>query len=251
MSETSVADETLEVPVGGKRAEAFLYRPQGSGEWPGVVYLTDIAGIRPAFHRMARRLAGEGFCVLLPNIFHRVSTLPVFDFEAKMGDERTMKRLGELRAGLNAEQMREDGAAYVDFLAEHSHVAKGGIGVVGYCFTGSMAVRSAAARPEKVGAAASFHGGGLATDQPDSPHLLLPKIKAALMFGHAIEDRSMPAAAIAKLDAALAAWGGSYESEVYDGAHHGWTVPGSPVYNEKQAERHFGKLVVLLKRTLG
>jgi carboxymethylenebutenolidase len=111
-------------------------------------------------------------------------------------------------------------------------------------------MRTAAARPDEVAAAASFHGGGLASDQPDSPHLLLPQIKARLYFGHAVEDRSMPAAAIAKLDDALKAWGGRYENEVYDGAHHGWAVPGSPVYNEKQAERHFEKLVELFDATL-
>lgn len=251
MSDESVIDEKLSVPMPQGSAEAFLYRPGQSGAWPGVMYLTDIAGIRPAFHRMARRLAAQGFSVLLPNIFHRVSKLPVFDFEAKMGDERTMKRLGELRAGLNADQMREDGAAYVDFLTAQAGVRKGPVGVVGYCFTGSMAMRTAAVRPDAVAAAASFHGGGLATDQPDSPHLLLPEIKAQLYFGHAVEDRSMPAAAIEKLDAALKAWGGASQSEIYDGAHHGWTVPGSPVYNEKQAERHFEKLVALLKAKLG
>jgi carboxymethylenebutenolidase len=111
-------------------------------------------------------------------------------------------------------------------------------------------MRTASARPEKIAAAASFHGGGLASDQPDSPHLLLSKVEARLYFGHAVEDRSMPAAAIEKLEAALTAWGGRYESETYTGAYHGWTVPGSPVYNEAQAERHFEKLVTLFHETL-
>jgi len=243
-------DTKLEVPTRDGNAEAFLYRPDESGVWPGVICLTDIAGIRPAYHRMVRRLSEQGFAVLLPNIFHRVSKLPVFDFEAKMGDERTMKRLGELRAGLNAEQALADGGSYTDFLLAQKGVKPGRAGVVGYCFTGSMAVRTASARPERIAAAASFHGGGIATDQPDSPHLLLPKIKARLYFGHAVEDRSMPAAAIEKLDVALKAWGGRCESETYAGAYHGWTVPGSPVYNEAQAERHFEKLVALFRETL-
>ena len=102
------------------------------------------------------------------------------------------------------------------------------MGVVGYCFTGKMALYTAKARPGKIAAAASFHGGGLVTDGPDSPHLALPAIKARLYFGHATNDRSMPAEAIAKLDHALEAWGGQYESEVYDGAYHSWTVPDSP-----------------------
>ena len=118
-------DDKLDVPTKDGKAEAFLPRPEGDGALPGVVMLTDIAGIRPAFHRMARRLAEQDFAVLLPNIFHRVSKLPVFDFEAKMGDERTMKRLGELRAGLNATQMSEDGASYVDFLLAQKGVKPG------------------------------------------------------------------------------------------------------------------------------
>jgi carboxymethylenebutenolidase len=114
-----------------------------------------------------------------------------------------------------------------------------------------MAVRTAAAAPDKIAAAASFHGGGLYTDQPDSPHLLLPKIKARLYFGHAVQDRSMPAETIAKFEAVLKDWTGRSESETYEGALHGWCVPGRPeVYNEKQAERAFGKLVELLNATL-
>lgn len=241
----------IEAKTPGGPTEAFLFTPaSGSGPWPGVVYLTDIAGIRPAYHTMGQRLADKGYTVLLPNIFHRATKLPVFDFEFKMGDERSMKRLSDLRNALSSAQMSEDGGAYVDDLLAMKETKQGKVGVVGYCFTGSMAMRTAAARPDKVAAAASFHGGGLATDLPASPHTLLPKIKARLYFGHAVEDRSMPPEAIAKLEAALKAWGGKFQSEVYDGAHHGWAVPGSPVYNEKQAERHFEKLVALFDETL-
>ena len=241
----------LEVKTAAGPTEAFFFTPEsGTGPWPGVVYLTDIGGIRPAYHTMARRLADKGYAVLLPNIFHRVSRLPVIDFEFKMGEERSMKRLSELMNALPSAQMSEDGSLYVDDVLAMKTVKQGKVGVVGYCFAGSMSVRTAAARPDKVAAAASFHGGGLVTDMPDSPHLSLPKIKARLYFGHAIEDRSMPKEAIARLDAALKAWGGKYESEVYEGAYHGWAVPGSPIYNEKQAERHFEKLVGLFDATL-
>jgi len=124
------------------------------------------------------------------------------------------------------------------------------MGVVGYCATGSMAIRIAAARPDRIAAAASFHGGRLFTEAPTSPHLVLPGIKAALYFGHAIQDRSMPDEAIEKLTRALESWGGRYESEVYEGAYHSWTVPDSPVYNQSQAERAFQKLTDLFTRTL-
>ncbi|MBV9905762.1 MAG: dienelactone hydrolase family protein [Alphaproteobacteria bacterium] len=246
-----MAETKVEVKTADGTAEAFLFTPSsGSGPWPGVVYLTDIMGIRPAYHQMAQRLADQGYAVLLPNIFYRGTKLPVLDFVPQMGDERTMKRMGELRASLPNDKMGPDGAAYADFLlAQKMKGPK--VGVVGYCFTGSMSVRTAAAAPDKIAAAASFHGGGLYTDQPDSPHLLLPKIKARLYFGHAVQDRSMPAETIAKFEAALKAWPGKSESETYEGALHGWCVPGRPeIYNQPQAERAFDKMVALFDAAL-
>jgi carboxymethylenebutenolidase len=111
-------------------------------------------------------------------------------------------------------------------------------------------MRAAAARPDRIAAVASFHGGRLYTDQPTSPHRLLPRIKAGLYFGHAVDDKSMPADQISKFEDELKAWGGRYQSETYEGALHGWTVPGSPVYNHAQAERAFGKLTQLFGETL-
>ena len=160
----------------------------------------------------------------------------------KMDDEKTMRRLGELRDSLPPAAMVADGKAYVDFLAKQESVSGGAMGAVGYCFTGAMALRFAASQPDKIAAAASFHGGRLYTDDPTSPHTLLPRVKARLYFGHAIEDRSMPKEAIEKFELELAKWGGKYESDTYAGAHHGWTVPDSPSYNQPQAERAFAKL---------
>ena len=231
-------------------ADGFLYQPAASGAWPGVIHLTDIVGVRPAHRQMAERLAAKGYVVALPNVFYRTSKPPVFDFPFKMGDERTAKRIAELKAPLTPEAMESDAAAYVGFLAKHPSVNQGAMGVIGFCFTGAMALRTAAVRPDKIAAVASFHGGGLFTDDPSSPHKVLPEVKARLYFGHAIEDRSMPKEAIAKFEAALAAWHGAYQSETYDGAYHGWTVPGSPVYNEPQAERAFQKLTDLLAAAL-
>jgi carboxymethylenebutenolidase len=124
------------------------------------------------------------------------------------------------------------------------------MGVVGYCFSGALAMRTAATRPDRIAAAASFHGGRLFTDAPTSPHLVLPRIKARLYFGHATQDQTMPQEAIEKLNRALQTWGGVYESEVYEGAYHSWTVPDSPVYNQPQAERAFAKLTWLFAKTL-
>lgn len=213
------------------------------------MHLTDIGGIRSASRHMARRLAQQGYVVLLPNVFYRTRKPPMFDFPFTMGEPRTMQRLAELSTPLTPEAMERDASTYVDFLANQSTVRSDAMAVVGYCFTGAMAMRAAAARPDCILAAASFHGGRLVTDAPTSPHLQLPRIKARLYFGHATNDQSMNAEAIAKLDATLAAWGGRCQTEVYEGARHGWTVPGTPVYNQPQAERAFEKLAALLAET--
>ena len=244
-------EDKVQIQTGDGVADGILFRPEKEGQWPGVIHLTDIAGIRSSQEDMAQRLAAEGYVVLVPNVFYRTGKPPVFDFPRNFGDEKTMRRVAELSAPLTPDAMARDASAYVDFLAASDFVSKGGMGVVGYCLTGKMALYAAEARPDKIAAAASFHGAGLATDAADSPHLALPAIQAALYFGHATNDRGMPAEAIEKLDRALAAWGGQYQSEVYEGASHSWTVPDSPVYNHPQAERAFGKLKQLFSEAFG
>jgi len=242
-------EKAIEIRTPNDAADGFLIQPEKDGRWPGILYLTDIGGIRDANRAMASRLAAEGYAVLFPNIFYRNGKPPIFNFPFKIGDERFVQRLNEIRGPLTPDAMDRDLSAYVDFLAKQPSVSGKAFGAVGFCFTGQMALRAAAARSEQVAAAASFHGGGLYTDAPASPHTLLARIKAHLYFGHGIEDRSMPQEAIEKLDRALATWGGDYESEIYP-AHHGWTVPDNPTYDEQQAERAFKKLTQLFAETL-
>jgi len=164
-----------------------------------------------------------------------------------------MKRIAELSAPLTPEAMGRDASDDVEFMAAQDSVSEGRMGVVGHCITGGMALRVAAARPDRIAAAASFHGTKLFTDDPASPHLLLPRVRARLYFAYAVEDKTMPKEAIEKFDRALEAWGASgnrYESEVYDGAFHGWTLLDRPVYNEAQADRAFKKLAELFAETL-
>jgi carboxymethylenebutenolidase len=243
-------EEEIEIQTPDGTVDGVLYRSESGRPEPGVIHLTDIFGIRKSHREMAQRLAVEGYTVLMPNIFYRTGKPPLVEHGADFQDEKTKQRLAELRGPLTPEAVERDANAYVDFLTAQESVRPGGIGVVGHCFSGAVALRLAAARPEEVAAAASFHGGGLYTDAPTSPHLLLPRIKARLYFGHATNDRSMPQEAIEKLDQALTTWGGVFESEVYEGAAHGWTVPDSRVYNESQAERAFRKLTGLLAETL-
>jgi len=251
-----MVEEEIEIRTSDGTADAVLYRADDARSHPGVIHLTDIGGIRAAHRDMARRLSLHGYTVLMPNVFYRTGRPPVLDLPAGAGDEERTKRLAELRAPLTTDAVDRDVAAYVDFLAagrsagQGRSASQGAMGIVGYCFTGGMAMRAAAARPNRIAAAGSFHGGGLFTESPGSPHLLLPRIKARLYFGHAVQDRSMPQESIEKLERALEVWGGAYESKVYEGAYHGWTVPDSPVYNRPQAEHAFQKLTELFAQTL-
>jgi len=242
-----MVEAKIEIP--GIAAEALFFRPDDIADFPGVVFLTDIWGIRPANIGVAKRLAEQGFAVLMPNVFHRYSRMTPDGFEHGSAEEKTKAMYG-LFAALTPKNMADDGKAYVDFLLAQKGVKRDKVGIVGYCFTGQMAVRTAAAEPEKVAAAASFHGGFLVTDKPDSPHRILSPIKARLYFGHAVDDSTASPDQVKTLEASLRDWHGAFESEFYEGALHGWTVPGRDVYNEVQAERGFEKLVELFEATL-
>ncbi len=244
-------ERQVEISVRERTSEGFLYCPEGDGRWPAILYLTDIGGIRTANREAAGRLANEGYAVLVPNVFYRTGRTPLQPPLRSLSGEAAKQRLAELSQPLTPEAMEADAAAYIGFLASQDCVSPDAMGAVGYCFTGKMALYAAAALPDKIAGAASFHGGGLFSDAPTSPHLRLPRIKARLYFGHATNDRSMPEEAIVKLDQALKAWGGNYGSEVYQDAFHSWTSSDSPVYNAPQAERAFQKLTELFAETLG
>lgn len=245
-------EQEVQIPTADGLADGVVIAPSTAGQWPGVIMLTDTFGLRESHRQVARRLAGTGtgYAVVLPNLFYRSGRPPFFETPIAFSAPETQSRAAELRGTLTPDAIERDAAGYVDFVTQRLDlVAPGPIAVVGYCFSGAIAVRIAATRPEAFAAAASFHGGRLATDDANSPHLLLPRIKARLYFGHAQNDRSMPAEAIAKLEAALAAWGGRYDSQTYE-AGHGWTVPDHPAYDQTEAEWAFAKLADLLAHTL-
>jgi carboxymethylenebutenolidase len=241
--------ENLEIPAAEGTTEALLVRPDSDDPLPAVINLTDGLGFRPAFAEQSMRIAARGYVVLTPNIFYRVSKAPVFPFEPDFASEETRARFDELRAPLTPVALERDGSAYVDFLASQPFVARGPMGVIGFCYAGKFALLAAATRPDRIAAAASFHGGGLFTDTVDSPHLVLPRVKARLYFAHAANDAGMNSEQIEKLEWALRSWSGDYESEVFD-AKHGWMIPGARVYDQPNAERGFEKLTQLLDDTL-
>ena len=236
---------------------AFIH--PASGTYPGVIIWPDALGLRPSMRDIAKRLAAEGCSVLVPNPFYRVSKAPQYTTAANLDFKNpdTMTKLRPLMSSVQAAGAAEkDAIAYVAFLDGQPQVNKTKkIGTQGYCMGGALVVRTAASVPERIGAGASFHGGGLVTDKPDSPHLLAPKIKARMYFGVASSDDQRQPDAKDKLKESFTRAGVPVEVEVYP-AKHGWCVPdmpiedGAPVYNKAQAERAWAKLVALYK-TLG
>jgi len=246
----AIHEDRVEIGSPDGVIDGVVCAPDGADRRPAVLFLTDIGGLRPSQIDRGKRLAAEGYIVCLPNVCYRTRRPPLFDFPRDMRDERTKQRFVELTAPLTPEAVARDAEVYVDWLSARRDVAPQAMAVVGHCFSGAIALRIAAARPDRIAAALSFHGGGLATEAATSPHLLLPKVRARLYFGHAVKDSSMPVEAVARLDRALEAWGGRYESETYEGAFHGWTSSDGPVFNAAQAERAFETLSRVLAETL-
>jgi carboxymethylenebutenolidase len=244
---------TVKTPDGTCDA-AFIH--PASGAYPGVIIWADALGLRPTMRDMAKRLAADGYSVLVPNPFYRVSKAPQFTTAANLDFKSPdlMTKIGPLMSSVQAIGAAEkDAIAYVAFLDAQPQVDKTKkIGTQGYCMGGGLVVRTAASVPERIGAGASFHGGGLVTDKPDSPHLLAPKIKARMYFGVAASDDRRQPAAKDKLKESFAKAAVPAEVEVYP-AKHGWCVPdmpiedGAPIYDKAQAELAWSKLVALYK----
>jgi carboxymethylenebutenolidase len=236
----------IETPDGS--AEAYL-----TGSGPGVLFFIDGIGLRPQIAEMADRIAGWGYTVLAPNVFHRAGTAeetsPKADLRLPGEREKFFASIGSRISDLTPELARRDIPAYLGVLRQHSDGAR--VATVGYCMGARLAVRAAALDRDVV-AVAGFHGGGLAVeDDPESPHTLLPRTRAELVFGHADQDRSMDPAAVARLGSALDAAGLVAKNEVYAAAPHGYSMNDTSMYHQDAAERSFDELHALLDRALG
>jgi len=248
-------DTDVQVKTAAGVCDAALIHPQ-KGSWPGVILFADVFGLRPTMRDMARRLAADGFTVLVPNPFYRTSKPPGLTPDIDFNNPADRAKMDALRAPLTSEAVMQDASAYVKFLDAQAPVNKSAkMGVFGYCMGGPMTMQAAAANPDRIGAGASFHGGGLVTDKPDSPHLLIPKLKAQYYFGIAMNDDQRQPDAKTKLDEAFKSAKLQAKIDVYAGCLHGWCVKDMPkaadgkaIYNDAQAERAWGELLSLFKR---
>jgi carboxymethylenebutenolidase len=237
-----VTVETLDVTTTDGVADAYR-----AGDGPGVLFIMDAIGLRPRIAEMVERIAEGGYTVLAPNIFYRSGRAPVLelpDFSDPAHRAEFMGLVRPLIAQVDAAAIVRDAGAYLEQLPP------GPVAITGYCMGARLGLRIAAAFPDRVVALAGFHGGMLVTDRDDSPHLSLGKVHAEVYIGHADEDPSMSAEAIAELDRALAATGVRHTTEVYAGARHGYTMSDTAVYDEAACERHFAALFDLLDRNL-
>lgn len=244
--------ETVTIRTSDGDCPTHVFTPDGagSGPWPAAIFFMDGLGIRPTLFEMAQRLADNGHVVLLPDTFYRVGPYEPMDPIALAESGRIMEVIGPMLATTGAHKAVTDTRAYLDYLDGRSDVAGTRVGTTGYCMGGAMSLAVAGEYPGRIAAAASFHGGNLLTDAPDSPHFSIVKARGKLYIAHAVEDQWCPPAQIAALDKALDAAGVDYVSEVYEGALHSWTMRDQKPYNHAAAERHWQALLGLFKAAL-
>ncbi len=246
-TETASRMVTIDTPDG--KAEAFFVAPK-SGQHPGVLLWPDVAGLRDAYKTMATRLAAAGYAVLAVNQYYRSSNLPVLSTFDEWRTDEGKAKIAPMRAAITAEGVTKDGAAFVAWLDRQKEVdTKRNIATSGYCMGGPYTFRTAAAAPQRVGAIASFHGGGLVTKEPSSPHTLLGKMKVGALICIAQNDDEREPEAKTKLQQAAKSANVAAEIEVYP-AQHGWCTIDSPVYDEKQAERAWARMLATFERHL-
>ena len=232
-------------------ARAFTFTPShGDGPWPAVIFYMDAPAIRTALFEMSQRLADLGYFVLLPDMFWRGGPYDPIDITAIKTDEDRRAIFGKFFATTSPEKGMSDTGAFLDFLSAHPQVKGRKVGATGYCMGGAAVLRAAGTYPDRIVAGGAFHGGGLATDAPDSPHLLIPKMRARILVAGADEDRGFDDTQCARLDAAFKAAGVEAEVTIYRGAKHGYAPPDMPVYDVEASERHWRELTALLDGAL-
>jgi carboxymethylenebutenolidase len=240
----------IEIKTRDGTCPSYVYRPAGEGPWPAVLVFMDGLAIRPAMLELGERLATLGYYVLLPDLFYRSGPYEPMDPHTVFSDPEKRKVLLEkFFAPATPANIMSDTRAFLDYLASQPQVKPGGIGTTGYCMGGLMSLTAAGTYPDQIVAAASYHGGRLATDAPDSPHLLAAKIRARIYIAGAIEDQSFPDDMKERLERALTDAGVDHKIETYQ-AKHGWVFRDTPVYDAAAAARHWDTLGELFAANL-
>jgi carboxymethylenebutenolidase len=243
--------QEIALPTPDGDARAFTFTPPGEGPWPAAIIFMDAPAIRPALWEMGERLARNGYFTLLPDLFWRAGFYPPINVKEVFADEAKRREVfGKLTSSTSPEKQLVDAKACLDYLAKQPQVRGDKVAITGYCMGCGVVMRVAGTYPDRIAAAAGFHGGRLATDAPDSPHLLAPKITAKVLVAGAEEDAGFPPEQADRLRTALTAAGVDSEVTIYAGARHGYTMPDLPVYNEAAAERHWTEMLALFDGAL-
>jgi carboxymethylenebutenolidase len=240
----------IEIKTRDGLCPSFVFRPAGSGPWPGVLIFMDGLGIRPAVLEIGERLSANGYYALLPDLFYRSGPYAPMDPHAIFGDPTQRKILMDKYFALATQaNIMSDTRAFLDYLAAQPDVQRGAIGTTGYCMGGFMSLTAAGTYPDQIAATASYHGGRLATDAAESPHLLAPRIKSRVYIAGAIEDQSFPDDMKKRLEEALTKANIDHKIETYP-AKHGWVFRDTPVYDAAASERHWQTMLALFDATL-
>jgi len=245
-----MAHTTIEIETADGRCPAHVFAPATAGPWPAVLMYMDGIGMRPALVAMGERLAAAGYYTLLPDLFYRVGPYTAPEPAKLFGDPAVQKEwFAKVSPSTSSAAMLRDTEAFLAHFAAAADVRQPTIGITGYCMGGRLALLAAASFPDRVAAVAVYHPGGLVTDAPDSPHLVVGKIRGEVYVGGAMEDRSFTDEHKQRLEQALAAAGVVHTVVTYP-ARHGWVPSDTPVHDAAQAERHWETLLELLKRRL-
>jgi carboxymethylenebutenolidase len=242
--------EQVSIPTPDGDCPAYAFTPSGTGQHPAVIFYMDGLGIRPTIFEMGQRLAGHGYVVLVPDLYYRAGPYEPLDPKEVFASGDIRAAIGHLLASTDNRRAGEDTAAFLGYLDRRDDIAGTKVGTTGYCMGGAISLTAAGTYPDRFGAAASFHGGNLATDSELSPHRLAPEMAGRVYVAGADQDDSYPPEMAARLDQALSDAGVDHRCEIYPEARHGWTMADFPVYNEAAAERHWDELVALFADTL-